>query len=253
MDRLKQFFKNSLMKIWEGFLNNIGASLIVLIAVGSCFLAIKVKAFLNWIHTIPAEYILILFVLFAILSSILIFVSIKQRARILKIKQELEKEKGSFRFVTHFGVWWKINENSEYIEDFPYCPCCEPKIKLVQTRWYPDELYQCPKTKTEIKLFDLVPRKRYEVLVQLYTIYYQRFPSQFEDKVFRELDRLKHLKPDISDNELFEEMFRIPPLNKLPKKEIDTIHSKFQKPIQAFLFLNEHYPEYKQFFKGPHL
>lgn len=241
------------MKIWEGFLNNIGAGLIVLVGAGSYFVAIKVKAFRSWIHTIPVEYILILLVLFAISSSILILVYIKQRARIFKIKQDLEKEKGFFRLVTHMGVWWKIYEDQEYIEDFPYCPCCEPKIKLVQTQWFPDEIYQCPRTKTEIKLFDSVPRKRHEVLSRLYNIYYQRFPAQFEDKVFRELHRLKSLRPDISDNELFEEMFRIPPLNKLPKKEIDTIHSKFQKPAQAFFFLNRHYSEYKQFFKGSHL
>ena len=150
------FIRNSTAKIWEGFLQNIGVLITAFVISGGYLVAInKLKDFQSVVRSIPSDYFLTPLVLLLVLFVALLRINRTQHEQLSKLKQEPDKDERDARFVTHLGVWWKIYVDSEYIEDFPYCACCEPRLKLVQTEWHPDEVFKCPKTNTELKLYDI--------------------------------------------------------------------------------------------------
>lgn len=172
-----------------------------------------------------------------------------QKRQLSQLQQEPEKDEKDSRLVTHFGVWWKIYSGSEYIEDFPYCACCDPNVKLVQTEWYPDEKFRCPKTGTEYKLYDKVPRKLEQVLSTLYNSYFKEFPTQFRDTYYSELRKLKALEPDLDEAELTKKLFKMEPLSLIPSKKQEAIIKKDPNPMNALHFVERHLNSYKKYFK----
>ncbi len=248
--RIYKLIPNTIIKIWEGFLQNIGVFICAFILSGGYLIAVNtVKAFQKWVREIPTEWVLTPFILVLILLAVFIVISYKQKQRIVKLEREPLKDERDIRFVTHYGLWWRVYFDSEYIEDFPYCTCCNPKIKLAQIEWYPDEKYECPNTKAQFKLFDGIPCKRSEILNRLYGIYFTGFGIRFREEFFGEYHRLKELEPDISENELFNKLFQIPPLNKIPKEELDKIRKSYPNPRRAFSFLDRNISKYKQYFR----
>ncbi|MCP4260703.1 MAG: hypothetical protein GY774_24735 [Planctomycetes bacterium] len=167
----------------------------------------------------------------------------------MKLEREPLKDEQDVRFVTHYGLWWRVYFDSEYIEDFPYCTCCNPQIKLAQIEWHPDEIYECPNTKAQFKLFDEVPRTRSHVLGRLYNIYFKGFGSRFNEEFFKEYRRLKELEPNISEDELFDKLFQMPPLNKIPNEELGRIRHIYPNPKRAFHFLDRNFSKYKHYFR----
>lgn len=151
------------------------------------------------------------------------------------------------KFITHYGVWWKIYIDSEYIEDFPYCPCCEPKQKLIQTAWSPDEKYKCPKTGTEVMLYDSIPWTKEKVLSDLYRAYFSG--QHFEEEFLREYHRIKLLSPNAKEEELLRDIFKIEPFNGIPKNEIERIVQRFKTSIEVMHFIKSHYKSYRNYFK----
>ena len=141
-------------------------------------------------------------------------------------------------------MWWKVFDDIGYVEDFPYCPCCEPHKKLVQTDWYPDEVFRCPTTGTEVKLYDEVPRKRREVLDYLYRAYCKSRGEQLEEYLFKRRKSLRDLHPDKQDEELTEIQFREPPLERLPKQHQDALRQRFPNYHNLFAFLRRNFDEY---------
>ncbi len=245
-----KFIREISKKIWEGFLQNLGVLISAFILSGGYLVAInKIKKFQVWVRSIPTDYVLTPFVLLIIAIIVLSRFNYKQRQKISKLEREPITNERDSRFVTHLGVWWKIYPDAEYIEDFPYCPCCDPKMKLVQIDWHPDEIYKCPKTDTEYKLYDTIPTKREEVLSGLYRAYFRGLGSRFESEFYSERDRLKRLNPDISDKELSEKLFELEPLCKIPKKEKDEIFQRYPNPASALQFIEDHFSRYKQYFK----
>lgn len=242
---------NTSRKIWEGFLQNIGIYFLVFILSGGYLVALnKIKAFQDAVRQIPTDWVLTPFVLILIILGVLIKINLKQKQRIIKLEREPLKDERDARFVTHFGLWWKIFFDSEYIEDFPYCTCCDPKMKLGQIEWHPDEVYQCPQTKAQFKLFDEIPRKRNKILRVLYTIYFKGFGNRFRERFYNERSLLKKLNPDISNDELFDKLFQMSPLDKLPREELVKIRGRYPKPTQAFFFVEQHFSKYKRYFKS---
>ena len=172
MKKSLDLLKKSLWKLWEGFLQNFAIVLSAFILSGGYLVAInKLKAFQEWVREIPTDYILTPTVLLLILAIVLLRITHKQQQKISNLEHKTPTDDKESRMVTHCGVWWKLYPDDEYIEDFPYCPCCEQKQKLVQTEWYPDEKYICPQTKTEVLIYDEIPIKRNEILDELYTAY----------------------------------------------------------------------------------
>ena len=239
---MKFSIKKNLQKIWDGFLNNIGATLFSFLVVICWFVIQQIKHLQNLIRKIPSDYILWPLLILLIILVILFKIIHRQHRKILDLK-------GNFRFISHFGVWWKIFDKGEYIEDFPYCPCCEPKIKLIQTNWYPHETFECPKSNKKISLYcDGIPRERGFLLDGLYRIYFQSFDGRVRSKVFLELNRIKKLNPEITDKELTQKLFDLSPLCHMPKKEKEKIIEKFSTPRTAFEFVNQNYLAYKKYF-----
>ena len=168
------WFKQSIQKIWDEILKNIGVVIFGFLISGGYLVAVRyLEKFRDWIRSYPSDWFLTPLVLFMVLAAILLRINHKQRKELTSFKAQTSKSNEGSRLVTHVGVWWKIYPDSRYIEDFPYCPCCEPPKKLVQTEWFEDEIYKCPHTNTEIKLYDHVPRKRDEILNSLYSTYFK--------------------------------------------------------------------------------
>lgn len=244
------FLKNSLTKVWEGFLKNLGVLIAAFILSGGYLLAIhKIKEFQAWVRSIPTDYILTPFVLLLIAIVVLARITYKQQKQISTLTREPAKDERNSRFATHLGVWWKIYPDAEYIEDFPYCPCCEPKMKLAQIEWHPDEQFKCPKTGTEYKLYDKIPRGREEVLQSLYRSYFEGFGPHFNREFFSERNRLKRLYPEMPEEELGKKLFELKPLCLIPEKEKEVILKRFPNPVNAFHFVERHISKYKKYFK----
>jgi hypothetical protein len=244
------FVNKSLEKIWEGFLQNIGVLLTAFIITGGYLLAINMlKKFQSAVRAIPSDYFLTPLVLLLILLIVLLKINRAQQKKLSQLQQEPEKDEDDARLVTHLGVWWKIYPKTEHIEDFPYCACCESRFKLVQTEWYPDEQFKCPKTGTEYKLYDNIPRKREQVLRSLYEAYFQEFPTRFKKVYFSELRKLKELKPEMDESELTKKLFEMNPLSLIPPEEQQAIIGKNPNPMGAFHFIERHFNSYKKYFK----
>lgn len=245
-----EFIRNSIVKIWEGFLQNIGVLITAFVLSGGYLVAInKLKAFQAAVREIPSDYFLTPLVLLFVLFGVLIKINRNQQEQLSMLEQRPETDESEARFVTHLGVWWKIYPDSEYIEDFPYCACCEPKLKLVQTDWHPDEVYKCSKTGAEYKLYDKVPREREQVLQSLYSAYFHGLPKQFHKDYTTELRKLKELNPDMPDSELTEQLFGMEPLSRIPAEERVEIINKHPNPMQAYHFVERHFDSYKKHLK----
>ncbi len=244
--------KRSSTRIWDGFLQNIGVCILAFFVSGGYLVALnKIKLFQKWIREIPTEWVLTPFILSIILSVVLSKINHKQKQQLSKLEKEPPKDERDARFVTHCGVWWKIYLDSEYIEDFPYCTCCEPHIKLAQTEWHPDEIFQCPVSKAIFKLFgDKVPLNRHRVIDGLYRVYFRNLGSNVENNFCAERNRLRELNPKITNEELFDKLFKLSPLNRIPREELDEIKKKYPNPTQAYYFIDRHFSRYKSFFKN---
>ena len=187
--------------------------------------------------------------LLAVIVIVLLRINYKQRRKLSQFERKTPEDDRRFRFVTHLGVWWKIYPDSDYIEDFPYCPCCEPKKKLVQLEWHPDEVFKCPATGTEIRLYDRVSMKRDRVLRGFYNMYFSDRGEYLEDGLRREYSKIKELHPEKDENDILQIMFESPPLNKIPNKERTEILKRFSKPQDVFSFLRKKYESYRRYFK----
>jgi hypothetical protein len=245
-----EFIKKSLEKIWDGFLQNIVVLVTAFIISGGYLVAIsKLKEFRCAVRAIPSEYFLTPLLLLLILFAVLLKINRAQHKRLSKLQQGPEKDEDDAELITHLGVWWKIYRGGEYIEDFPYCACCDPKLKLVQTEWHPVDQFKCPKTGTEYKLYDKVPREREQVVTSLYEAYFQRFPHQFRKAYSSELRKLKELEPDLDETELTKRLFEMKPLSSIPPEEQEAIIAKNPNPMYAFDFVERHFGSYKKYFK----
>jgi hypothetical protein len=245
------FFKASARKIWDGFLDNLGILIAAFIVTGGYLVAInKIQELQTWVRSIPTDYVLTPFVLLMIALVALVRINWRQSVALKEIRQEPKKKNEKHaRFITHLGVWWKLYVDSEYIEDFPYCPCCEPRLKLVQTEWHPDETYICPKTKVVYKLYDRVPRERADILEQLYSVYFQGLGDRFHARYTSELRRLKEMKPTLDNRSLTRELFQLRPLAAIPDQAREEIIQKNEEPMAALHFVERFFPHYKQFLK----
>jgi len=152
---------------------------------------------------------------------------------------------GESRFVTHFGVWWKLYPESDYIEDFPYCPCCEPKQKLIMKEWVPEETYICPKTRTEVKLFEIAVWGKEEALKTLYRTYSSS--SELETFIFKEWNRIKQLDPNKNDQQILSELFSEKPLNRIPYDQIEAILRRFPSIPEVARFMYQNYNSYRKY------
>lgn len=247
---MTSFLQNALSKIWDGFLQNLGVLLTALFASGGYLVAIGyVESLRSAVREVPSEYFLTPLVLVMIALGALLRITFNQRRAISDLEQVPLKDEKDARLVTHLGVWWKVYTDTEYIEDFPYCPCCEPHVKLVQKEWHPDEVYECPVTKTEIKLYDGVPRERDDILQSLYRTYFKGLPPQLRERYLEEFHRIKALEDDVSDQELNRRLFELDPLCLIPPEEKEKIFSKNPDPMQAYDFVDRHFRGYRKYFK----
>ena len=232
------------------FLNNSVVLLTAFFLSGGYLVAInKIKELQAWVREIPTDYVLTPLVLLLVAIVVLVKINQKQKDELSKFQKEPITDEDDARFVTHVGVWWKIYTDSEYIEDFPYCSCCNPYMKLVQIEWHPDEIYKCPTTNTEYKLYDGVPREKGDIIESLYSTYFKGFGGQFEHSYYDELQRLKELNPDIENLDLCKKLFELGPLSKIPENEKQEIFSKNNNPHAAFHFVVRHFAHYKEYFK----
>lgn len=248
MKDLLDWLKRSLSHLWEGLLKNLGTTLGVFILSGGYLIAInKLQEFQQAVRRIPTDYVLTPLVLLLVVAGALWNVNRRQRRQLSQIQQQPRTTDQPSRFVTHHGVWWRIYPESDYMEDFPYCPCCEPRKKLVQTEWHPDEVFKCPATGTEIKLYDGVPRNRSNVLHGLREAYFGG--GRFQDELWREFQRLKELTPAENELEVLRRIFTLEPFDRIPKQEVDAIFTRFQNPHELLHFLRRNHRAYRHYLR----
>tara|TARA_R110002072_G_scaffold271208_2_gene431169 strand:+ start:13513 stop:14286 length:774 start_codon:yes stop_codon:yes gene_type:complete len=248
--KIIEFLKSSAKTAWEAFLNNAVVLITAFFLSGGYLVAInRISQLQDWVRGIPTDYVLTPLVLLLVALSVLVRINQKQKEELSKFQEEPITDESDARFVTHVGVWWKIYTDSEYIEDFPYCSCCSSRMKLVQTEWHPDEVYKCPSTNTEFKLYDKVPREKEAILESLYSAYFRGLGGHFQSRYYDEFHRLKELNPDIEDLDLCNKLFELGPLSKIPGDEKAEIFAKNSNPHAAYHFVERHYPHYKKYFK----
>ncbi len=248
MKAVFDWLRKSVSQLWEGLLKNLGTAIGAFILSGGYLVAMnKLQEFQHLVRTIPADYVLTPLVLLLVGVGALWNVNRRQRRQLSQIQQQPQTRDEDSRFVTHLGVWWRIYPELDYIEDFPYCPCCEPRKKLVQTEWYPDEVFKCPVSGTEIKLYDAVPRKLHDVLKGLYQSYFGS--DRFEEELMREFRRLKELTPEGDEGELLRRVFAVDPFSRIPKDEVDRVFERFKNPHEVFFFFGRNYKSYRHFLR----
>ncbi|MDP3147536.1 MAG: hypothetical protein Q8N83_00275 [Ignavibacteria bacterium] len=248
--KAKDMFSDTLKNIWQGFLQNIGVIISIFILSGGYLMVINTFISVRgWIDKIPSIILFSSNILIIVILFFYIYLNRKHKKIISEITKKPPKDLTQIRFVTHLGLWWKIYEDGNYIEDFPYCPCCDDKKKLVQVEWYPDEIYICPESKTRIKLFDTVPRKRNEILDTLYRAYFHDVNVNFELLLVKEFKRIKTLNPNFSDSEIINQMFTETVLKKLPSEEVTKLKSIYisKTPVELFRFISTNYQYYRQY------
>jgi len=252
MDGIKDATKSIVSHIWKGFLNNLGVIISAFLFSGSYLVVInKIKIIQEWIRGIPTDYVLTPLVFLTVVLFVLVKINKKQKKQISNLEREPIKDEKEARFVTHLGVWWKLYPEAEYIEDFPYCSCCNSKMKLVQLEWYPAETYKCPTTGTEYKLFDRAPRNKHDVLDTLYKTYFIGFGQRLRRGFFSEVRRLKELNPEISDEELTRQLLQRTPFNKIPEEEREKVVARYPNPALAYDFIERYHSSYKRYIKSP--
>ncbi len=233
---MKKWLKKGLAYLSEGLMKNLGTAIAAFIVSGGYLVALnKLTEFQTWVRTIPTEYVLTPLVLLLVITGALLRINRKQKRDLQKVVEQPRVDDEEFRMVTHYGVWWKLYPDSDYMEDFPYCPCCSPPRKLVQSEWHPDEKFKCPNTGTEVQLFDGIPWKLVEVRGRLYDAYFGG--QEIEETFLKEMRRLKELHPDQNESSLLRSAFQIPPFNRLPTDEREKLLKRFDKPHDLIFFL----------------
>jgi hypothetical protein len=237
--------KKCFWEIWKGILSHLGSLILIFVLSGGYIYAINtIKKFQEWVRSVPTDYILTPFVILIILLVAVLRIYFKQRKQLNLVAKPPGKE-GESRFVTHFGVWWKIYPDSDYIEDFPYCPCCDPKQKLIMKEWVSEEIYKCPKTGTEVKLFEVAVWEKEKVLENLYRTYFSG--SHWRDFIYTEYKRIKQLDPNKKDHEILSELFAAEPLNRIPHDQIEAILRRFASMHEVVRFMLDNYKSYRKY------
>jgi len=248
MKEVLDWLKRSLSHLWEGLLKNLGTAIGAFILSGGYLVAIsKLQEFQQAVRRIPTDYVLTPLVLLVVVAGALWNINRRQRQQLSQIQQQPQTADQPNRFVTHLGVWWRIYPESDYMEDFPYCPCCEPRKKLVQTEWHPDEAFKCPATGTEVKLYDGVPRNRDHVLRGLREAYFGG--GRLGDEIWREFRRLTELNPAENELAVLRRVFTFEPFNRIPGEELDAIFNRFQNPHELIHFLRRNHRAYRHFLR----
>lgn len=233
----------SISTIWDAVLKNVAASIATVALPAIYFAAIGFFSDARaWIRAIPSDYVAAVLIVVMTFAAGLALVHVRLRNRISKLLDDDDFK--NTRFVTHYGVWWKLKVDAEYVEDFPYCPCCEPRKKIVQTDWHPEEKFVCPQSKQQIQLFDGVPRDLNYAREQIYSAYFgpRRFWTVFE-QTYR---KLADLHKGMDETTLLELTFKEPPMKKIPAKEVALIlkGNKTYPEVRQFFF--RHYNEYSR-------
>jgi len=245
--RNASWLKSSAHKVWDGFLQNIGVYIFGLIFGLICIAANWFEKYQVLVRKIPTDWVLTPLLLLIIIIVVLIIILYKQRVKLRSFTQSPVATDEPGRFVTHCGVWWRIFDKYSYIEDFPYCPCCEPPKKLVQIKSYPFEEYKCPATETEVKLWDDFPRKRNEVLRGLRRGYFKSPGEQLETQLLKRSELLRRLYPEKGKKDLVQMLLQEKPLNRLPKQEIARLKERFTNTHGLLSFINRCFDEYEKY------
>ena len=171
-------------------------------------------------------------------------ITLRQRRELRKFSAQPKSDDDQSRIVTHYGVWWKIYTDAEYMEDFPYCSCCSPPRKLVQTDWHPDEKFKCSATGTEFQLYDGIPWPLEKARSSLYDAYFRG--NWLDEHFHKELSRIKTLNPEMGDADILRLIVKSEPFSRLPKEELDLLLGRFGKPQEFIYFLRQNMHHYRK-------
>ena len=170
---------------------------------------------------------------------------LKSEAKIPEVREPVPVDQPKLTLVTHLGVWWNVDRTSGYVEDFPYCPCCEPPRKLVQTDWHPEK-FRCPHTGTEVGLYhEGFPESLKDALSSLHRAY--DAGMNLEQHLWKEYGRLQGLSPEATPEELVDRVFGLIPMNRVPSDERGEILLAHPNPEDAFSYVRRHFQHFAKY------
>jgi hypothetical protein len=240
------WIKKTIGQLTEAIAKNVGTSIAAFLASGGYLIAIaKLSDFQGWVRQIPTDYVLTPLVLVLVLLAAVARITLRQRKELRKFSEKPLSDDDEGRLVTHYGVWWKIYADDQYMEDFPYCACCTPPRKLVQTAWHPEEKFKCSATSTEYQLFDGIPWPLEKARQNLYDAYFRG--NWVDDHFQKELRRIKTLNPDMADKALLLLIVQAEPFNRLPQQELSSLLQRFEKPYEFSHFLRQNMHHYRKY------
>ena len=243
---MTDWIKKTLAQLTEAIAKNLGTSIAAFLASGGFLVAIaKLSDFQAWVRQIPTDYVLTPLVLVLVVLAAVTRITFQQRKELRKFSEQPRSNDDEGRLVTHYGVWWKIYSDAQYMEDFPYCSCCTPPKKLVQTEWHPDEKFKCSSTGTEFQLYDGIPWPLEKARDDLYSAYFKGdgLDHQFQ----KELRRIKTLNPEMPEPDLLKSIVRAEPFCRMPVAELEPLLRRFEKPQEFIFFLRQNMHHYRKF------
>jgi hypothetical protein len=243
---MTDWLKKTLAQLSEAIAKNLGTAIAAFLASGGYLIAIaKLNDFQTLVRQIPTDYVLTPFVLVLVALAAITRITLRQRKELRKFSEQPDDRDDEGRLVTHYGVWWKIYDDAQYMEDFPYCSCCSTPKKLIQTEWHPDEKFRCSVTATKYQLFDGIPWPLEKARDNLYRAYFKG--EWLNDRFQKELRRIKTLRSDLPDQELLRSIMRAEPFCRLPTPELEPLLERFEKPHEIIDFLQQNMHHYRKF------
>lgn len=243
---MRDWLKKTMSQLTEAIAKNLGTAIAAFVMSGGYLIAIaKLSDFQAWVRKIPTDYVLTPLVLVLVVLAAVARVTLRQRRELHSILSKPQTDDDESRMVTHYGVWWKLYPDAQYMEDFPYCSCCTPPKKLVQTEWHPEEKFKCSATGTEYQLFDGIPWELEKARSSLYEAYFKG--QWLFDHFHREHRRVTTLWPDLPDDEVLLKIVGMEPFSKLPADELNPLLARFKKPFEFIHFVQRNMHHYRQF------
>ncbi|HSC11193.1 MAG TPA: hypothetical protein VLC97_09490 [Rhodanobacteraceae bacterium] len=150
---------------------------------------------------------------------------------------------GESDFQPYGGVLWKVFPRDGYVEESPYCTCCDPPRVLGSTeiadRFAP---LRCPIQATELNIvvdgFARPVRDTWDAISKAW------FHEVLERELTTTYFRLKELHPDDDETALLKRVFGEEPQNRIPKRLLRPVFRRYKTAFEIFKFIGQNPRQY---------
>lgn len=161
--------------------------------------------------------------------------------RYLSLRAALKLRESEFQ--SYGGVLWKVFPFARYVEQSPYCTCCDPPRVLARNGDIlgDQNLLTCPVSGRNLHIVNNGAPRRVEASWELVTT---SWFHNFGKILLEETARQRELHPHESDKEIFRRVMRCAPQKKIPRREIWRLKRRFATPMEILNYLERHQGRY---------